>query len=274
MAFYEERQRAESFGQAASQYDAFRPQYPGALVDTIISSARPRLPRVLDVGSGTGILAAQLREARCDVLGVEPDPQMAALAQNKGLRVEVSTFEDWDPAERTYDIVTFGQSFHWVDPGLGLRRITQVLNPGGTLALAWNDIQASGEIGHALTSILERFTPVPTSSSAQMLDSAEITDEHPVIRELQRGGFDAAELRFEESVHYSRNAWLSMVFTYSAQLTMEFEAREQMFAEMFAAIPDDGLEAHNDAQLILSRPFASTRNLECRETPDPPVFRT
>lgn len=248
MAYYEERQRAESFGQAAQNYDKFRPQYPEALVQKVLASSTPNGPRVLDVGSGTGILAAHLREAGCEVLAVEPDSQMAALAKAKGLIVEESTFEDWAPAGRTFDIITFGQSFHWVDPDLALPQIAQALNPRGILALAWNDIQATGETGRNLASILRRFSPPPTPSSERA------NDEHPVLSDLKNKGFGAEELAFEESLVYSRDSWLSMVFTHSAQLTMDPAERDQMFAEMSAAIPDSGLTAHNRAQLLLARP--------------------
>lgn len=248
MAYYEQRQRAESFGEAAQNYDKFRPQYPQALVQKLLDSSTPNGPRVLDVGSGTGILAAQLREAGCEVLAVEPDPQMAAIARAKGLIVEESTFEGWDPSGRAFDIITFGQSFHWVDPALALPQIAQALNPRGTLALAWNDIQATGETGTALTSIMNRFSPSPAPSSERA------DEEHPVLRELKTNGFDAAELTFEESLIYSRDSWLSMVFTHSAQLTMDPAERNRMFAEMAAVIPDSGLTAHNEAQLILARP--------------------
>lgn len=248
MAYFEERERAESFGQAAQDYDKFRPKYPEALVLEILNSSTLHEPRVLDVGSGTGILAAQLREAGCKVLAVEPDLQMASIARGKGLIVEESTFEDWDPAGRTFDIITFGQSFHWVDPALALPQIAQALNPRGTLALAWNDIQATAEAGKNLAPIMKRFSPSPTPSSERA------NEEHPVLADLKTNGFDAEEMTFEESLVYARDAWLSMVFTHSAQLTMEPAEQDQMFAEMTAAIPDSGLTAHNKAQLILARP--------------------
>lgn len=248
MAYYEERQRAESFGQAAQNYDAFRPKYPETLVREILDSSTTDGPRALDVGAGTGILAAQLREAGCEVLAVEPDSQMAAIARGKDLTVEESTFESWDPAGRTFDLVTFGQSFHWVDPVLALPQIAQALTPQGILALAWNDIQATGETGRKLASIIRRFSPSPTPSPERA------SDEHPVLSDLKTNGFDAEELAFEESLLYSRDSWLSMVFTHSAQLTMKPTDRDQMFTEMAAVIPDSGLTAHNEAQLILAHP--------------------
>lgn len=248
MAFHEERERAESFGQAARSYDEFRPQYPDSVIERIVSASGLEVPRVLDVGSGTGILTAQLRATGCEVLAVEPDREMAAVAREKGIDVEVSSFEDWDPGERTFDIVAFGQSFHWVDPTRALPRIAHMLEPAGTLALVWNDIQATGALGQALTEVSERFTPIAKSQT----EGAE--ESHPVLRDLEGNGFAAEELSFEESLDYSREEWLSMIFTHSAQLTMEPESRDRMYAEMFEAIPSHGLKAHNRAQLILAQP--------------------
>ena len=39
----------------------------------------------------------------CRVLGVEPDDRMAAVARSHRIEVEVATFEEWDPAGRTFD---------------------------------------------------------------------------------------------------------------------------------------------------------------------------
>ncbi len=85
------------FGQDAVRYDRARPSYPTALIDDLVSDEPGR---VLDVGCGTG-KAARLFAARgCQVLGVEPDDRMAAVARSYGIPVEVATFEAWDPAGR------------------------------------------------------------------------------------------------------------------------------------------------------------------------------
>lgn len=259
MAFFEERHRAESFGQIAHDYDRYRPRYPEPLIAEILSHPKTpasQSPRILDVGSGTGILATQLLAAGehifstgCQILSVEPDTEMAGIARSKGLSVEVTNFEDWNPGDHIFDVVTFGQSFHWVDPSLALPLIRTILTPGGTLALAWNDISADGDVGDALASILESFHPRLHSPDAGQDDSMH---EHPVIADLRANGFTAEELSFMETLHYSREDWLAMVFTHSAQLTMPPQQREAMFSEMSAVIPDEGLAARNRAQLILA----------------------
>src|SRR5580704_2397361 len=124
---------AESFGNDAEGYDRARPGYPGALVAQIVAES-PGLD-VLDVGCGTGIAARQFQAAGCTVLGVEPDARMAEFARARGLPVEVATFEAWDPAGRTFDTVIAAQSWHWIDPFTGAAKATQVLRPGGRLAI-------------------------------------------------------------------------------------------------------------------------------------------
>ena len=64
------RQRANSFGGAAENYDAFRPRYPDQLIDDVLA---PRAHRVLEGGAGTGIASIQLIERGADLLAVEPD---------------------------------------------------------------------------------------------------------------------------------------------------------------------------------------------------------
>jgi SAM-dependent methyltransferase len=105
------------------------------LIDELIS----RNPtNVLDVGCGTGKVAVPLMVRGLPVLGVEPDVRMAEVARRHQVPVEVASFESWASAGRTYDLVTAGHSWHWVDPAIGLAKAASVLAPGGTLALFWN----------------------------------------------------------------------------------------------------------------------------------------
>ena len=79
---FEDRSRAESFGDIAEAYDRARPSYPPALFDDLLADGART---VLDVGCGTGIVAALLAARGCDVLGVEVDERMAQVARAKGI---------------------------------------------------------------------------------------------------------------------------------------------------------------------------------------------
>ena len=287
MEYFDDRRRAESFGEVASDYDAYRPRYPAALIAAIMQAAEAaaetrtqtssdaatepgtgtdadpgtvtgtdpdaRVPRILDVGSGTGILASQLREAGAKILAVEPDAEMAAVARAKGLEVEVSSFENWDRRGRTFDLVSFGQSFHWVDPMIALPRIHTLLEPGGSLALAWNDIEAQGELQTRLAAVAARYHAEGTTASlGTAAEDRFASVEHPALTQLRATGFTAHESTFVEELRYSRDDWLSMVFTYSAQLTMDPVKRAIMREDMSSEIPAAGLDAANSALLILA----------------------
>jgi SAM-dependent methyltransferase len=130
-----DRRRAEAFGLAADDYDRYRPRYPRSLIDGLVESGHLR---ALDVGAGTGIASAQLIEAGAEVLAVEPDSRMAQVATENGIHTEQATFEDWKPAGRSFDLVVFAQSFHWVPPQRALEKVASILRPGGRLALLSN----------------------------------------------------------------------------------------------------------------------------------------
>src|SRR5581483_6684340 len=110
---FRERDRAESFGSVARQYDRFRPSYPSELIDDLVALGPSD---VLDVGCGTGKAGRLLADRGLDVLGVEIDPQMAEVARDHGLTVDVGSFEEWETAGRRFDLLVSGQAWHWVDP--------------------------------------------------------------------------------------------------------------------------------------------------------------
>jgi len=175
-------------------------------------------PDFLDVGIGTGIEARQFRAAGCEVLGVEPDARMADFARRGGVEVEVATFEDWDPADRDFDAVVAGQSWHWVDATAGAAKAARVLRPGGRLAAFWNAGQPPPQVAEAFVTVYQReVTDSPfdlRSMPKRALDGyralfAKATDG---IREA--GGFgDPGQWRFDWELSYTREEWLDQLPT-------------------------------------------------------------
>jgi SAM-dependent methyltransferase len=130
-----ERDRAVSFGTIAQRYDRYRSGYPEEMIDDLVAMG-PRT--ALDVGCGTGKLAAALMNHGVEVLGVDPDERMATLARQRGVPVEIATFEEWDDKGRTFDLITSGHAWHWIEPTVGRKRATQLTAPGGAIARCWN----------------------------------------------------------------------------------------------------------------------------------------
>jgi SAM-dependent methyltransferase len=213
---HQQRGVAESFGVDPERYDRARPRYPGDMVDRIVAASPG--PGFLDVGCGTGIAARQFQAAGCEVLGVEPDARMAEWTRQRGLDVDVATFETWEPGGRAFDAVVAGQAWHWVDPVAGAAKAAQVLRPGGRLALFWHVFQPPSEVMEAFVAVYQRMVPdspldvramsAPALATYQVL----LTKAADGIREA--GGLsDPEQWRFDWERPYTRDEWLDQLPT-------------------------------------------------------------
>jgi len=231
---------AESFGVDAERYDRTRPHYPDAMVERIIAASPG--PDVLDVGIGTGIEARQFQAAGCKLLGVEPDARMADFARRSGIEVEVATFEDWDPAGRTFDAVIAGQAWHWVDPTGGAAKAAQVLPPGGRLAAFWNVGQPPPEAMEAFGAVYNRVAPDALVSrgyrpATSAVDGYAMLLAKPADGIRQTDAFGEPEQwRFEWEHSYTRDEWLDQLPTQGDHSQFPPAKLEQVLAGVGAAI--------------------------------------
>jgi SAM-dependent methyltransferase len=205
---------AESFGADVGRYDRTRPAYPEALVEAVIAASPG--PVVLDVGCGTGIAARQFRAAGCTVLGVEPDPRMAAFARRAGIEVEEATFEAWDSAGRRFDAVIAGTAWHWLDPVAGAAKAAHALRPGGLLAPFNHVFQAPPEVIDALDQACRQAGfPVNLQPLKQALDTFQATFGKTADGIRAAGGFrEPEQWRFAWERAYTRDEWLDQLPTH------------------------------------------------------------
>ncbi len=208
------REVAESFGSDAVRYDRARPSYPDALIDAVLAEAPGT--NVLDIGTGTGIIARQFLQRGCTVLGIDPDPRMAARASATGVAVEVSSIEAWEPAGRHFDAAVAGMTWHWVDPVKGAAKAREALVDGGLLALFWNVAQAPSELdegfGEAFRRVVPEFPAYSSGDRAGRAYDAFLDKAADGMRVA--GGFGEPQIwRFEWDLEYSRDAWLDVVPT-------------------------------------------------------------
>ena len=229
---------AQGFGSDAEKYDRARPRYPAALTDAIIE----RLPgrAILDVGIGTGISAEPFRHRGFAVLGVEPDPRMAAVARAKGFTVEASRFEDCDSAGRTCDGLVAGQTWHWVDPVAGAAKSVSVLHPGGRLALFWNAMIPSPELA---VEFAKAFASLDTGLPFNPWTAAP--DAHPYGSIIDQavdglsatGAFGTVErLAFRWQSTIGRDAWLEQASTAGGINRLPKDKLDVLLRRMGAAI--------------------------------------
>jgi SAM-dependent methyltransferase len=246
---HEDRQRAQSFGENAAQYDRARPSYPAAMVDDLMADG-PR--RVLDVGCGTGKAGRLLAERGCEVVGVEPDPRMAEVARSHGLRVEVGKFEEWDSRQRAFDLLVSGQAWHWVEPDAGLAKAAEVIRPGGRFAAFWNLGEHEPPTLEAFTAVYERLGVELRHSVA--LGTYKRDGGASFVAELEAaGGFESIDVRkYYWDQRYSRVEWLDQLPTHSDHRILAPDKLRAVLAEIGDVI--DGLGGsvliHYDTMLV------------------------
>jgi len=129
--------RATSFGEAAAEYQRWRPSYPEAAVDWL---APPAPAHVADVGAGTGKLTELLIARGLEVDVVEPDRRMLTVLgrNNPTARLHQSDSSHIPVEDASLDAVLVADAWHWFDPDATVEDIRRVLKPTGWLGLVWN----------------------------------------------------------------------------------------------------------------------------------------
>lgn len=134
------------FSDRVADYVRFRPTYPAAAIDAVISGlGSPDALVAADIGAGTGISSRLLAARGVRVKAIEPNDAMRAAAAAQA--VDGSGAIEWlgGTAEATglfggsVDLVLCAQAFHWFRPEAALAEFARVLRAAGRVALMWND---------------------------------------------------------------------------------------------------------------------------------------
>lgn len=187
-------------------------------------------------------------ERGADVLAVEPDPRMARVAAENGIPVEQVTFEDWQPLGRLFDLVVFAQSLHWVQPQLALDKVASILRPGGRLALLSNRVTPVAPTRQELDAAYAGYLD---AEARPAIDAAHDDDLMAMIRQH---GYTVERRHITERLHYTTDAWLNMLCTYSNVLTLAPQARSGLRSRLERRIGTAGVDAENDATAVICTP--------------------
>jgi SAM-dependent methyltransferase len=146
-----------AFSAVADEYDRGRPGYPDAVFDALgpLSGLD-----VADVGAGTGIATRALVRRGARAVAVDPSRPMLARAvdRSEGLVALVADGAHLPLRDGSVDLVTFAQSWHWLDPELRDDEVHRVLRPGGRWAGWWNHARGAPWLDR-YWDLVERATP-------------------------------------------------------------------------------------------------------------------
>lgn len=207
MNFHKE---SEMFNQAAEYYDNYRPGYPQEIVDSIISATGIiKSSDLLEIGCGSGKATGQLIGNGFNILGIDPGEDLVRIGNERFKNENVSfvkgRFEEYDFAQKKFDVVYAAQSFHWVPQPIGYQKCADILKDNGFLALFWNMyVLNDNDTDKELIEISNRYGGIAdfvtksecesriNSIVSQIVDS-KLFEEPSVIRKLWQQDYTADE---------------------------------------------------------------------------------
>jgi SAM-dependent methyltransferase len=131
-----------AFDDLAAAYDRFRTGYAPELYEALFEYGLATGARVLDVATGTGLVAAELVARGCTVVGLDPSGPMLACAQRRapGATFVTGRAEHLPFADRSFDAAVCAQAFHWFGRDAALGEMIRVVRPGGVVAVWWKSL--------------------------------------------------------------------------------------------------------------------------------------
>jgi SAM-dependent methyltransferase len=150
--------RAAAYDQGFARLTSYS---AGPLLDAVKAGAGTRL---LDVGTGTGVVSAEAIRRGVEVSAMDADPEMAATAARNvpGLDVRVAVLPEVPFQDASFDAVAGNFVINHVgEPVVALRELRRVLRPSGRLALTCWEMPGSGALGIVREAMDEAGVPWP-----------------------------------------------------------------------------------------------------------------
>ena len=234
------RERRRTFDEVAELYDRARPRYPDEMLDDLVElcGLGPG-SRVVEVGCGTGKATLPLAGRGLRLTCVELGASLAAVARRRlalfpGVEIVVGDFETWTPRRAGYDALVSFTAYHWIERKLRYVRAADVLREGGAMAI--------GMIHHVL---LEGADPFFLEAQADY-DAVGRGGNPPgppgaveaFGEEIAASGIFGlvSERRYLWDVDYTADEYIDVISTYSENIAMDADVREDLFGRLRARI--------------------------------------
>ena len=215
--------RRDLYRGTAADYDRFRPAYPPALIDALLTFVRGR-DRALDLACGTGQLAVPLAAHFNTIDATDQEAEALTLARDKARRAglahvhwRVGRAEDLD-AVAVYDLIVIGNAFHRLERSTVAVGAHRALTRDGVLALVWGNSPLKGDAPwqHAANRVIGEWRRRLDVVDRVPDGWRNAIDEDPNENVLRRAGFRSFErLEFVANARWTVERLLGFVYSTS-----------------------------------------------------------
>lgn len=223
------------YSPAADNYLYARPTYPAEIINAVVAITEiNQHSAILEIGAGPGTATQAFAEIGCSIDLVEPNSAFIDLAHEtlkkySKLKFHNQLFEEFNLANKQFDIVLAATSFHWVKPEVAYSKAAALLKKDGYLVLMWNkELQPSREIFDKLTPCFETHAP-------GIRQYETVAEQKEIIKKLggyieTSGLFAEPEVGFVQAeLTYSAKRYIGLLSSYSPYLSLPIENRKQLF---------------------------------------------
>jgi SAM-dependent methyltransferase len=207
-----DRGREIDWGKTSRDYAKFRPGPPDSFYSKLLAlDVGLKGQKILDLGTGTGVLARQFAKQGCNVVGTDiSDEQIMmakTLASEDGLEIDFfrSSAEDIGFTENSFDVITANQCFLYFDKDIVAKIIAKVLKLGGvfvTSHFSW--MPFLDKVVKASEDLILKYNPNWTGHSYR----GEISPMHVGLEQyFNLKGF----FYYDEEIPFTRESWRGRV---------------------------------------------------------------
>lgn len=139
------KNHTKRFSGKADDYAKYRPSYPEQIIGFLESKIDFDSSKdIADIGCGTGILSKLFLNNGNLVFAVEPNQEMREKAE-KHLSKFINfisvdgTAEETKLANKSVDMITVGQAFHWFDLKKTKKEFKRILRKNRDVVVVWNE---------------------------------------------------------------------------------------------------------------------------------------
>jgi SAM-dependent methyltransferase len=139
------------FATTVPLYERFRPPYPPAFFRTVSTRLGfGKQHRLIDLGTGPGLLALGFAPYVGRIVGVDPEPAMLAAARDaaaraaQGLTLIEGRAEALPDDLGQFDVVTVGRALHWMEPRATAALLDRLVAPSGVILVCSSNSAADG----------------------------------------------------------------------------------------------------------------------------------